>query len=165
MEKTPTVVQSRREFCLCACKVGSLIAFSGSLATLLASCEEHPAEPDPGGGNGGGLPVIQATASNSAIVLTIDSESPLAAVGSAAAVQYSGGRILVARVAEESFQAVTAVCTHEGCTITGYDNLVYMCPCHGSRFATNGQVVQGPALTALRTYQTQFANGQLTIRL
>lgn len=44
--------------------------------------------------------------------------------------------------------AVSTVCTHLGCivrtTLDGFD-----CPCHGSRFATDGSVVRGPAPNAL----------------
>ena len=42
--------------------------------------------------------------------------------------------------------AVSAVCTHLGC-ITRYlsDEGVIACPCHGSRFDIEGNVVHGPA--------------------
>jgi len=39
----------------------------------------------------------------------------------------------------------------------------YVCPCHGSRFDTSGRVLNGPVSRSLRQYQTQFANGVLTI--
>ncbi len=47
-----------------------------------------------------------------------------------------------------SFRAVSAVCTHLGCTVnlagTGFH-----CPCHGSVFDQRGAVVSGPAPSAL----------------
>jgi cytochrome b6-f complex iron-sulfur subunit len=44
------------------------------------------------------------------------------------------------------FRALSSVCTHLGC-ITRYlaDNRIIACPCHGSRFALNGDVIAGPA--------------------
>ena len=46
----------------------------------------------------------------------------------------SGGTFLVARTAQESFSALTTICTHQTCTISGFDNTNFVCPCHGSRF-------------------------------
>jgi cytochrome b6-f complex iron-sulfur subunit len=96
-------------------------------------------------------------------VLTIDAASPLAAVGSAALVQSAIGIFLLTRTAQDSFTAVTATCTHEGCTVTGFENQTFVCPCHGSRYTTSGIVVNGPATQPLRQFATQFANDVITI--
>ncbi len=40
--------------------------------------------------------------------------------------------------------ALSAICTHLGCTVTpGSEGLT--CPCHGSRFSTDGANLSGPA--------------------
>jgi cytochrome b6-f complex iron-sulfur subunit len=106
---------------------------------------------------------VSASGSGSAVLLTIDASSPLASPGSAALVSSPSGNLLVARTGADAFTALTATCTHEGCTITGFSGQSYVCPCHGSQFSTGGQVLNGPASRSLRQYQTQYANGVLTI--
>jgi len=61
--------------------------------------------------------------------------------------------------------ALSAVCTHLGC-ITRYhaDEGVIACPCHGSRFDPEGNVVHGPAPKALPWLQVKAdAEGNLTV--
>ena len=86
-------------------------------------------------------------------------------MGGAALVESTAGVFLLARTSESAFSAVEAVCTHEGCTINGADGATYVCPCHGSRYNRNGQVLQGPARAALRQYGTTMADGVVTIAL
>ena len=48
-------------------------------------------------------------------------------------------------------RAVSAACTHLGCYVqwNGAERS-WDCPCHGSRFGTDGAVIQGPAIKDLR---------------
>lgn len=98
------------------------------------------------------LPGATATLVNGAVTLAIDAASPLSGVGSAALVQSPLGTLLVVRTAQGAFSVVTALCTHEACTITGLDGSTFVCPCHGSEFNTSGQVLSGPAGTSLRQF-------------
>jgi Rieske Fe-S protein len=91
--------------------------------------------------------------------------SALANVGDAALVESTAGVFLIARTDASTFSAIDAVCTHEGCTITGADGAIYVCPCHGSRYSRDGVVVTGPARANLRRYPATFANGVVTIAL
>jgi len=47
---------------------------------------------------------------------------------------------------DDGFCALSAVCTHLGC-VTRYrpDDAIIACPCHGSRFSLEGEVLSGPA--------------------
>jgi len=62
------------------------------------------------------------------------------------------------------FVAMTAVCTHLGC-LTRYEaeNDIIFCPCHGSRFATDGSVVNGPAPLPLPRLALSLDNGLLVV--
>jgi cytochrome b6-f complex iron-sulfur subunit len=91
--------------------------------------------------------------------------SALADVGGALLVQSLAGVFLVSRSSATAFTAIEGVCTHEGCTITGADGAIYVCPCHGSRYSHTGQVVNGPAVSSLRQYATTFSAGVVTIAL
>ena len=100
---------------------------------------------------------------NSSVLMTIDAGSPLSTVGNAVLVQSALGLFLVARTGQNTFSALTAICTHQTCTITGFAGQNYVCPCHGSQFSTGGQVISGPAPTSLRQFATQFDGAILTI--
>ena len=59
--------------------------------------------------------------------------------------------------------AISTTCTHLGCVVSraakGFE-----CPCHGSRFGDNGNVVGGPAPRALPWIEVgRAADGQLVI--
>jgi cytochrome b6-f complex iron-sulfur subunit len=148
---------SRRTFCLHACQAASCLAL-GSLAQACGGGGSSPS-------NVPQLSVVNGSVSGNTVVVQIDSSSPLAAVGGAAMVRSSGGAFLVARTGPESFSALTTVCTHETCTITGFDSANYVCPCHGSKFTTTGRVVNGPANAPLRSFATVFANNVLAISI
>jgi cytochrome b6-f complex iron-sulfur subunit len=90
-------------------------------------------------------------------------------VGSAVLVEASVGGIhrfiLVARTSDDLFAAVNGVCTHEGCTVSLSAGCVYVCPCHGSRYTRDGEVVQGPAPAALPRFAIRREGDRLYIEL
>ena len=67
------------------------------------------------------------------------------------AVLQNGGKLLaVYRREDGGLQAVSAACTHLGCAVHwNPGEKCWDCPCHGSRFAADGAVLQGPARRAL----------------
>ncbi|MFF7314498.1 FAD-dependent oxidoreductase [Streptomyces sp. NPDC008137] len=70
--------------------------------------------------------------------------------GEGAVVRADGHRLAVYRDDDGSLHAVSARCTHLGCLVAfnGAER-AWECPCHGSRFDTDGKVIQGPATKPL----------------
>ena len=145
---------TRRQFCLRAIS-------AAALAPLIDACSGgNPSGPS---GNVPQLPVISATLANSKVAITVDASSPLNAVPSAALVNYGSGALLVARTSQSTFNAMSAICTHQTCTITGFANNEFVCPCHGSTYDTSGHRLGGPAPANLPTVNATFANNVLTL--
>jgi glycine/D-amino acid oxidase-like deaminating enzyme/nitrite reductase/ring-hydroxylating ferredoxin subunit len=65
-------------------------------------------------------------------------------------VEYQGQQAAVYRKENGAAQVVSAVCTHMGCLVDWNEaERTWDCPCHGSRFATDGSVLAGPAESPL----------------
>ena len=158
MPETNTSI-TRRRFCAEACQVASC----ATLATLLSACD-HGSSPTSPSGMASKLGVLAGQFTGSTVQARV-AESALAEVDGAALVESTAGLFLIARTSANTFSAIDAVCTHEGCTITGADGAVFVCPCHGSRYSRSGQVLGGPAKASLRQYATTFADGVVTITL
>jgi cytochrome b6-f complex iron-sulfur subunit len=150
---------SRRQFCTRACQAASL----GALAAALQACSGGSSPTGPSGiGPAPELTRMPGTVANRTITVGVGSGTPLASVGSAAFVQTTLGNFLVAHTGQDTFTALTSICTHEICTVTGFAGGSFVCPCHGSQFGTSGNVVSGPARVPLRSYATQLAGDQLS---
>ena len=72
------------------------------------------------------------------------------AAGEGAIVRADGAKVAVHRDDSGNLHAVSAICTHLGCVVA-FNNAEksWDCPCHGSRFGTDGTVLQGPATAPL----------------
>jgi glycine/D-amino acid oxidase-like deaminating enzyme/nitrite reductase/ring-hydroxylating ferredoxin subunit len=68
------------------------------------------------------------------------------ATGEGAILSLDGQTAAVSRDASGELKAVSASCTHMGCTVSwNAAESTWDCPCHGSRFAPDGRVLHGPA--------------------
>lgn len=57
--------------------------------------------------------------------------------------------------------AMSAICTHAGCVLddsAGTISAGLTCPCHGSAFDGDGNVLRGPASSPLQHYQVSIAS-------
>jgi Rieske Fe-S protein len=80
-------------------------------------------------------------------VKTPDSLAP----GEAAVLRRGIAPVAAYRDTGGKLHELVAACTHLGCPVTWNDaETTWDCPCHGSRFGIEGDVLQGPATRPLR---------------
>ena len=121
-----------------------------AVAVVLAACS----------GDGGGVtgpaaapnPEPTPGTSGSSLTVTLSSFSALASVGGIAAVGNLGNKpIAVVRTGTASYTALSRICTHAGCDVNVAGN-GFSCPCHGSKFDSQGAATEGPAQAALQRF-------------
>ena len=143
----PSVPASRRR---------TLLACAGAAcAAVLAGCARYDS-------NNGGVADRQPAQSSSPPASQASPGSGSAAPAGPAAlartadIPVGGGKVLadkkivITQPQAGSFNAFTAVCTHQGCIVGSVTGGTINCPCHGSKFnIANGSVVNGPAASPL----------------
>lgn len=61
------------------------------------------------------------------------------------------------------FKGFVARCTHAGCALSTVTDGKAVCPCHGSAFGLDGEVLRGPATEALPTRAVTVRDGQIVV--
>jgi cytochrome b6-f complex iron-sulfur subunit len=153
----PGTSLTRRDFCARSCTAAFAVAATGAFAGACGGSSTGPSDNVPA------LPVMNGTVSNGSVSVSVDATSPLVSVGSAALIESSAAPLLVVHTGSSAFSAFSAICTHQGCTVTGFANNRFVCPCHGSQYDTNGNVVSGPAPQALQRFTASLSGTTLTI--
>jgi cytochrome b6-f complex iron-sulfur subunit len=164
MKNEPTVstgslTPARRDFLK---KSGSLAVMSMFGVAFFTGCSSDedtaPVSNTPPAGNNGIL------VTNELISINLQVATTLANTGGWALIQQA--RVLVVNLGNNTFSALTSVCTHSQCDRNwSFANDIFTCTCHGSRFRTDGTVAQGPALQPLRSYPTNLVSTTLSISL
>ena len=135
-----------------------VVATGATVAGTLAGC-----------GGGGSSPAAPSTPAPTPAPVG-ELRLPLMGVGEtvAASVTLVGGLatpLAVTRLSEAEAVTVSRICTHQSCTVALPDapGATLDCPCHGSRFLTNGQVVNGPAARALSQFPTRIVGNEVVV--
>lgn len=72
--------------------------------------------------------------------------------GEARVIGSEGEKVGIYKDKKGKTHAVDTTCTHMGCDLVwNAAELSWDCPCHGSRFTYEGEIIEGPALKTLRT--------------
>ncbi len=159
--KTGKLSESRRKFLQSS---GSLAIMSAMGIGFFTSCSTDDMDPDlgmddqdNGAGGGNGISV-----SNNIITVDLERATTLNTSGGWALV--TEARVLIVNIGGNQFNALTSVCTHSQCDRNWtFANNVFTCTCHGSRFNTDGTVVNGPANRPLESFPTSVASNTLTV--
>src|SRR6266536_2975004 len=86
------------------------------------------------------------------IAKTVDRSVDDLAPGHGGVIDLEGEKLAVYKDEDGYLVALSPRCTHMGCTVDWNDaDRTWDCPCHGSRYAVDGEVIQGPAAKALPT--------------
>ena len=77
---------------------------------------------------------------------------------------FDSSKVVVTQPTEGDDKAFSAVCTHQGCTVSGVDGGTINCACHGSKFdIATGEVKAGPATKALPTKTVSVTGEGITV--
>jgi len=122
------------------------------------------------GCGGGGSSPSSPSAPPTAPPISGEIRVPLMGVGETvtASANLVGGLqtpLAVTRVSQTEVVAVSRICTHMSCTVNlpTSSGGTLDCPCHGSRFRTTGQVVNGPAARALFQFPARIQGNEVII--
>jgi Rieske Fe-S protein len=90
----------------------------------------------------------------------------LQTVGDSVIVDAGSIRLLVVRISSTAATALSAICTHQQCTVSYVGgNVPIECGCHGSQFQLDSSVVHGPANRALKLYSAALDPGGVNVTL
>lgn len=127
-------------------------------ASVLSSCINENMDPnlppDPTGGTAG--------STNQLIFDLADpTNSKLNSVGG----YVIKNNIVVARISDTAFAAVTLICSHDNKKEITYRNGEFYCTAHGARFNNEGVGLNSKGSKGLKTYQTVFSGTTLRVLL
>jgi Rieske Fe-S protein len=72
------------------------------------------------------------------------------APGEADIARLDGEKVAAFRDDDGTLHAVSPICTHLGCQVNwNSGDRSWDCPCHGSRFSPDGEILHGPAVRPL----------------
>jgi Rieske Fe-S protein len=141
---------TRREFLATAVGAAGLVGLSACGDGVVSGVQHNVFTGGGGGGGGGGATITVSQFPGLATVGVLVEVTPVYAAK---------------RTGPAAFDAFSRTCTHAGCQVSVTNGVQFDCPCHDSRFASDGAVVRGPATQPLPKRATSYdpTTDQLTI--
>jgi len=142
---------SRRHFLENLIKIGAL----GVVGSGVMACAS------------GGLPLMMGQEENEQIRIRLSEATALNLPDGAislATTEQGELNIVVLKIAENEFVALSMICTHLGCRVRKARD-GFACPCHGSRYDLQGKVINGPAAKSLMSFPVRREGEELVIEL
>ena len=79
---------------------------------------------------------------------------------------YSQANVIVFRDGSNNLSDLSLLCPHQGCNVDWKKSSNSLtCPCHGSEFAVDGQVIKGPAQSPLATFEVKEENQSILVKV
>jgi Rieske Fe-S protein len=73
-------------------------------------------------------------------------------------------KVVVTQPKKDEFKAFSAICTHQGCTVSAVADGTINCPCHGSKYhIADGSVAGGPAPKPLPAEQIDVQGNSIRL--
>jgi cytochrome b6-f complex iron-sulfur subunit len=136
--------------------LGTLLRGTCALAAACAGCGGAESPPAPPPGEKPPCGVTPGSAEEGWVEVPLSGHPTLLEPGGFSAVRLPEALldVWVIHTAPGCYTAVWSICTHGACGVTylPHERLLE-CPCHGSRFDEEGQVLQGPATRPLTVFR------------
>jgi Rieske Fe-S protein len=75
----------------------------------------------------------------------------------------SAGDVLIVRIGNAQFAAMSDVCPHKQCRVQVKSATLIKCPCHGSAYKIDGTYVRGPSHKSLQQFRVAVEDGAITV--
>ena len=98
--------------------------------------------------------------------IELDQVPKLKQIGGQITIKLTQGEVLLIRDSERTVRIFNAHCTHKGCLVKYKEKDGRIeCPCHGSQFDLNGNVLRGPAQRSLPSYSGEINGSQIIMEV
>jgi Rieske Fe-S protein len=130
----------------------SFLKQAGAVLPLVAGCAAA------------GTTLHRVPAQNGKAFISLADFPELSGTGGAVKLQIEGQRdpVFLVRTGESRYVALSSLCTHLACQVRKQPQS-FRCPCHGSTYDLEGEVLRGPAQSPLKRFRTEVVEGGVII--